>query len=267
MVKLDSPTASLSIQFSDVMEILESVLEEKYWKDFDSSSVELDFVPFYIFNYDVLVEQEIRGEKVSQGFSGKTSLNAVEADIEPMVTGIMDNQPVKFKKEIEVDYDMYNVNTPAISEDELKRTCEIKLAAQYNVSREDVATSAFRLVYWPIWTIFVKIPGSGVHKLQIDGVRGQPINIEEVPEREKGWVEVSKDTLSKLKSPKGWGEMGVKAARTAAGGVKSTASSGENSGSGTLGLISWLFKTKAGRYTIILLIFLIVIFFLLEYFW
>jgi len=262
MVKLDSPTASLSIQFSDVMEILESVLEEKHWKDFDSSSVELDFIPFYVFNYDVLVEQELRGEKVSQGFSGKTSLNAVEADIEPMITRIMDSQPVKFKKEIEVDYDNYNVNTPAVSEEELNRTCEIKLAAQYNVSKEDVATSAFRLVYWPIWTIFVNIPGEGVHKLQIDGVVGQPMNVEEVPEREKGWVEISKDTFSKLKSPRGWSEVGLKAARTAAGGVKSTASSGESGGSG---VISWLFRTKTGRYTIMLLILLIVIFYLLEY--
>ncbi len=262
MVKLDSPAASLSIKSSDVMDILENILEEKHWKDFDPSSVELDFIPYYIFNYDILVEQEMRGETVSQGFSGKTALNAIEAEIEPIVTQIMDNQPIDFNKELEIDYDDYNVNTPAVSEDELKETCEIKIASQYNVSKDDVATSAFRLVYWPVWTIFVRIPEGGVHKLYVDGVSGHPMNVEQVPEREKGWVEVSKDTFTKLKSPSGWGEVGKKAAKTAAGGMGSAVKSGEEERGGS-GALSWLFKTKAGRYTLILLILLILIIVLL----
>ncbi len=261
MVKLDSPAASLSIDFSDVTDILEDILEGKHWKEFDPSSIELDFIPFYIFNYDILVEQEMRGETVSQGFSGQTSLNAVDANIEPMVPRIMDNQPIDFKKEIQVEHNNYNVNTPAVSEDELKKTCEIKLATQFNVSQEDVATSAFRLVYWPVWTIFVKIPDQGIHKLYIDGVAGQPLNVEEVPEREKGWVEVSKETFTKLKSPRGWGEVGKKAAKTAAKGAKSTAtSSEESSGPGVTG---WLLHSKPGIYTLILLILLMIIWFFL----
>ncbi len=258
MAKLENPAASLRIEFKDIMDILSDILKERNWKKFDTSNINLTYYPYYIFNYDVLVEQEVRGQQVSQGFSGKTALNAIEADLEPALTEVMDNQPIDFEKEIATDID-YDLKTPAISEDEKKETTKIKLASQFNVSKEDVATSAYRLVYWPIWVIFVKIPGEGIQKLMIDGVAGYPLNVEEVPEREKGWVEVSKDTFEKLKSPKGWGELGKTAAKATAGGMKTAVTKEREESSKTSGAVHWLFHTKTGQYTVILLVLLILL--------
>lgn len=262
MARLDNPAASLRIQFKDIMDILSDILEGRNWKKFDTSNIDLVYEPYYIFNYDVLVEQEVRGQEVSQGFSGKTSLDAVEADLEPIITQIMDNQPVDFEKEISTDIE-YDLKNPAISEDELKETCQIKLASRFNVSKEDVATSAYRLVYWPMWIIYVKIPGEGIQKLVIDGVAGYPMNVEEVPEREKGFVEVSKDTFNKLKSPKGWGNLTKTAARATKGGVKTAVTKKREQGSKTSGAIHWMFHTKSGQYTILLLILLVLVWYLL----
>lgn len=259
MAKLDNPAVSLRIQFKDIMDILSDILEERNWKKFDTSNIELEYRPFYIFNYDVLVEQDVGGRQVSEGFSGKTALNARDPDLEPLLIQIMDNQRIEFEKEISTEVD-YDIKKPLISEDELKETCTMKLASQFNVSKDNVSTSAFRLVYWPFWVIFVSIPGEGTQKLLVDGFSGYPVNAEQVPEREKGWVEVSKETFQKLKSPKGWGELSKTAAKTTAGGVKTAVEKGGEEAKGA-GAAHWLFRTKTGQYTVILLVLLLLILF------
>lgn len=257
MPRLENPAASLGIRFQDVIDILGGLLKERNWKDFDPSSVKLFYSPHYIFNYDALVEQEVRGQVISKGFSGKMAINAANAKLEPIITQIMDNKPIEFSKEIDEDVDYkYEIEDVFISEEELKETCAIKIASRFNIAKDNVATSAFRLVYWPVWVLYVRIAGGGTHKLIIDGVSGYPMNIEEVPEREKGWIEVSADTFNKLKSPSGWASLGKTAAKVTAGGIKGAVKGGEEereSGS----TLHWLLYTKSGRYTILLILFLI----------
>lgn len=267
MPVLENPAASLNIRFQDVIDILSDLLKERNWKDFDPSSIELVYSPHYIFNYDTLIEQEVRGQTVSKGFSGRMAINAVNAELEPILTQIMDNRPIKFEKEIDSDVDYeYRVGETAITEDELKDTCSIKIASRFNVSRDEVATSAFRLVYWPMWVIYVRIPDEGTHKLIVDGVAGYPMNVESVPEREKGWVEVSKDTFGKLKSPAGWASLGKSTARATArataGGVKKAVEKGGQGTPKPQSILSWIFKTKFGRYSVLLgILFVLIIYF------
>ena len=65
-------------------------------------------------------------------------------------------------------------------------------------------------------------------------------------------MEVTSETLGKLKTTKGWAEIGGSVAKGAAGGAQSVGSSG---------IFDWLFKTQVGLYTLIAVAVLIFVLF------
>ncbi len=264
---LEHPALKLSIGVQDILEVIEAVLREKNWRKFELMNFKLVYTPIYVFNYDILMEQDVQGQTYSQGMSGNMALNALTSKLEPVLTEIMEKQPVDYEKEISHDFD-YDLEKSAITKEELHETCKIKLAGQYNVGKESVATSGFRIVYWPIWRVFVTMP-KRIQRIQVDAVSGQTLNIEEVPEKEKSWIEVTQDTVEKMKTPQGWMELTKQAADLTAKGIKATAhvasKSSAKAADGAAGsnFMNWLFHTKNGMYTLVGMLLLIVVLILL----
>jgi len=250
---LDNPTLELRIEVQDILEILENILKEKNWKNFDVASLKLMYMPFYIFNYDTLVETEIQGQPYSQGFSGMMAMNAITGELEPILSDTMETRSVKQVREITHDL-QYELQKPAISLKEVKDSAQIKLAGQFNLRKKDLAVSGFRLFYWPIWRIFVQLKNR-VQRVDVEAIDGNPLNFEQVPIREKTWMEVTGDTFKKLKTTKGWAEIG--------GSVISGASSGAQN-VGRSGIFDWLFKTQMGLYTLLAIAALIAVLFFLT---
>ena len=254
---LDNPALKLAIQLKDAIEILEGVLKEKNWNDFETNDVKLVYVPYYLFNYDTIVEQDVQGQPYSQGFSGLMAMNAVTGKLEPMVSEIVEKQPVAYEKDISHGLE-YELQRAAINSDEVKDTAKIKLAAQFFVKRENLAVSGVRLVYWPLWRVFVTLP-KVLQKLEIDGVAGPPMNIEEVPEKEKTWIEVTHETLEKMKSPQGWTELSGSLMKTAAAGAKTAVTKEGAEESGFQKAVAWLVHSSTGRIALAAVLLLIVV--------
>jgi len=263
---LEYPALTLSIGVQDILGILEDTLKEKNWKNFELANMKLLYTPYYLFNYDTLVEVEMEGRRYSQGFSGLMAMNAVTGELEPLLTDIMEKQPVSYEKEISHDL-KYEVEPLAMSKKEVADAARVKIAGQFNLGKQDISVSGFRVVYWPVWRVFIQLPKpQGVQRMDVDAVSGYPLNFEQVPIREKGWLEVTSDTLAKMKTTKGWSELGkgvaTAAARTASKGVRGSGGEGEEgmSGEGCGGTLGWLMHSKMGIYSIILIIVLIVVF-------
>jgi hypothetical protein len=258
---LENPALALTIKVQDILYILEGILKQRNWKDFELASIKLVYTPFHIFNYDILVED--KDSQTSQGTSGVMAINAVNGRLDPELVDIIEKQPVTYEKEISHDI-QYEVAPTAISKDELKETGRVKLAAQLGVKKENVSVSGIRTVYWPVWTVFAELTGM-VQKIEVDGVTGVPLNIEEVPTREKGWLEVTADTLQKMKSPSGWVELGGSVATAAGGRLASGAEKvGEQTKSGSPAhhTLKWFVTTKMGLYSLVLLLILILVVYL-----
>lgn len=255
---LENPALQLAIGMQDILDILESTLKERNWTHFDVANLKLTYVPFYVFNYDTLVEKKAEGETYSQGFSGLMAMNAINGKLEPTLTQIMGEQPVNYEREISHDM-QYEMMNPSILGDEVKESARIKLAGQFNVGKDSMSISGVRLVYWPIWKVFVTLPNKRIQKMEVEAVAGYPLNVEEVPEREKTWMEVTGETLAKLKTPGGWAELSKTAITATAGavssGVKNQAQSNPFSK-----LTAWLIHSKYGRYTLAGLAIIIAIF-------
>jgi hypothetical protein len=257
MALLENPALSLSIGMQDILGILEATLREKNWKNFELANLKLVYEPYYIFNYDLLVEQEVQGQTFSQGTSGIMAMNAINGKLEPVLTQILEEQPVSYEKEISHDM-QYELDSASITKEEVPAAGKIKLAAQFSTKRDAVSISGIRLVYWPVWRIFVTLPRK-TQRLDIEAVSGYTLNSEEVPTREKGWIEVTQDTLASLKTAKGWAEMSKKAAGATAAGMRTAVSKEKKEGSRSSGAAYWLLHTKVGQYTLILLILLVIV--------
>lgn len=255
---LENPALSLNISVQDILDILEKTLKEKNWKHFELANLKLVYIPFYIFNYDLLIEEKVEEQTFSRGTSGVMAINAIDGKLEPLLTDIMEEQPVSYEKDISHDL-QYEIKKPAIKEKELADTIKVKLAGQFGVGKDSVAPSGFRLVYWPVWIIFVTLPNK-IQRVEVEAVSGYPLNFEEVPKREMGWMEVTADTLSKMKTAKGWKELAKKTVSITASGFKGAAGKEKKGKSG--GLSYWFLHTKYGHWTLILtLLFILVMFF------
>jgi len=199
---LDKPALVLRYLVDDVVETVDKSLRSKRWTDFEISSLKLYYLPFYVFNYDVLVEQELQGQTFSQGFSGTMAMDASSGKLQPMITELLDRQPVSFEKKVSHDLKFIAV-PPAIKADEAKETAARRLAGKFGVGEESVKTSGFRIIYWPVWRVFVSMP-AGFYKLDVDGFSGVILNESEIPIKEKTWKDMLKETVDLMKSPKGW---------------------------------------------------------------
>jgi hypothetical protein len=258
---LENPALALSVRVQDILYILENILKERNWKNFELASIKLVYTPFHIFNYDVLVED--KDSQTSQGTSGLMAINAVNGRLEPYLLEIIEKQPVTYEKEISHDI-QYEIEATAISKEEVKEAAKMKLAGQLGVKKETISISGVRTLYWPVWIVFVELTGK-VQRVEVDGVTGYPLNIEEVPAREKGWLEVTADTIEKMKSPSGWAELGGTVASVTVGKLASSAAKvGEQTkpGSPTHSTLKWFTTTKVGLYSLVLLLILILIIYL-----
>jgi len=265
---LEHPALKLTVGVQDIINIIEALLREKNWKKFELMNFKLVYTPMYVFNYDVLMEQDVQGQTYSQGFSGTMALNAVNSKLEPVVTEILEKQPVEYEKDISHDFE-YELEKPAITRDELKDTCQIKMAGKFNVGKEAIAASGFRLIYWPVWRVFVTLP-KRIQKINIEAVSGYTLNIEEVPEKEKTWMQVTEETIDLLKTPEGWMKLSKSAASMAASGLRRGASAAAEGAAKTTesrslsGLLHWLLHNRNGQYTLLALILLIFILFFMR---
>jgi hypothetical protein len=114
----------------------------------------------------------------------------------------------------------------------------------------------------PIYVTWISL-GKKIQRLEIDGISGSPLNVQEVPEREMGFIEITAETIDKLKTPQGWIDYSKKAGNWLADIAKQTG--------GTIagnvkksGIIDWLFKTKSGQYTLLTLTALILVYLVLK---
>jgi hypothetical protein len=258
---LENPAPVLNIGIQDILGILESTLREKNWKHFELANLKLVYTPHYVFNYDALREEEIKGQTLSESTSGVMAMNAITGHLEPVLQHVMEKQPVSYEKDISHDL-QYEIEKPAITRKEVSESCKVKIAGQLSIKKDNVSISGARLVYWPVWRIFVTLPNQ-IQKVEIEAVAGIALNFEEVPTREKGWLEVTTETLRKMKSPGGWADISKKAAGAARGSVKTAVTKETDEETKSQGITYWLLHTDAGRYTtllILLLVFVLLIF-------
>ncbi len=191
------PVFPISVQLEKAAEIIEKALRERKWSKFEKGEIKLVLTPFYLFYYDAALQGKEKGKTER----GRLALNGETAELgKELADSIPDD--AKLVRELPDKYPLI-ARKPLFSEPEAKKIALLKAASMLSVGREDIVLTGFEMIYYPMWIAFVTV-AKQTYQLQISAVSGDVFGEEKVPEREKGFVEITRETLEELKQPGAW---------------------------------------------------------------
>ncbi|MDO8428341.1 MAG: hypothetical protein Q7S92_03950 [Candidatus Diapherotrites archaeon] len=184
-----------------ITQTVSQVIQSKHWKDFVVEKPFLILVPFSVFEFEAFTEKIIEGKGniVSNVIHKSTALNSVTLELNEELSNILLNASEYSLSENEP----YSLLKQKIESKELKSLALIRLSQKYSVDRTKIIILQFKEVYFPMWKIVCTIAD---HSLDIfvNSATGEVMNSETIPEREKGWMEITQETLNDLKNPQAW---------------------------------------------------------------
>ena len=261
---LDKTSFPISFTFEDCVAYIESLIKSRGWTNFEVADVKLVYYPYWFYRYDtyeesvdetVSLEDEEAEEEGDEGLatdggsvtstsSGYLALDAVTAEINEEIASFIESEEPKRIKEVEEGYE-FGVPRHKIKQHGAEKIAPLKTAEHLGVPLDKVIISHLKLIHVPYWNINVSV-AEGVYAFEINAVSGEPTSEEEIPEREKGWMEITNETLEELKQPGAW----VEYAAQISGGVL-----------GSIKKFLWrILSNRTILITILLLILLLVIF-------
>ncbi len=204
---LNRPSFPISFTFEQTASTIEKVIKNNYWTEFSFASIKLRYVPYWFFNFDIFIESvhpERKEKVVADHKSESIAMNAMDGILNEGVASLMSKHKPERIKEPEQGYE-FEVVSPLITEQKFEQLAKIRLAKKFEVGLNNVVISGQRMIYVPEWMLTVTV-AEGNYQFNISAVDGQIMNEIEGPIREKGWIEVSKETISELKRPGAWAE-------------------------------------------------------------
>ena len=196
---LGNPVFPIAFEIEKVAGLIESTLKKKHWHSFDKGEIKLILSPVYIFYYDAVFPEE--GKPKAESERGRLALNAETAELNKELADSMPDD-TELVKELPDDYPLV-VRKPLFSKAEAEKIALLKTSTLIGAERKNVVLTGFKVVYYPMWLAFVTVKEK-TYELEISAVTGEVFGEEQVPEREKGFVEITRETLHELKEPGAW---------------------------------------------------------------
>lgn len=194
-----NPVFPITFQIEEVASLVEEILRKKNWHRFEKGEIKLVLTPFYLFYYDAVFEEE--GKPTGKSERGRLALNAQTAELTKEMAEAMPEEEA-LVKELPDSYPLI-LRKALFSKQEAEKIALLKTASMIGTDRKNVILTNFQVIYFPLWLAFVTV-AKETYQLEISAVTGEVFGEEKVPEREKGFVEVTKETLSELKKPGAW---------------------------------------------------------------
>ncbi|MFH0835006.1 MAG: hypothetical protein V1881_01550 [Candidatus Micrarchaeota archaeon] len=221
---LDAQALEAKLTPEAALSIIQKSLAQKGWKKHEVADIKLVYTPFWTFSFDVVTG----GQGPTP--TGRTALNAFSGELNDLVPIILD-RPIKRSKTAQEGAE---VESTSVSQHEAKDTAAMKIAAHVGgITKDMISVSALNKIYVPFYRVWVNV-SDDTYKIEVDAAMGAPMGLDEIPTRQKGWDEATSETIDRMKSPKGWAELGAKTAGAAVGATKP---GGENTRYIILGLV------------------------------
>jgi len=197
---LANSAVQVSFGLEQAEEVIKKSLHKKNWRKFEKGEIKLALIPFYLFYYDAAFGEE--GKPGGKMERGRLALNAETAELGKEIAEEIPEEE-KLTKEYPDNFYPFSARKELLSKKEAEKIALLKTASMVGTTRENIVLSGMQLVYHPRWIAFVTVDKE-TYELDISAVSGKIFGEEKVPEREKGFVEITKDTLNELKEPGAW---------------------------------------------------------------
>jgi hypothetical protein len=199
---LGNPALPVSFPARQALKKVKSKIEEKNWQNFDIGSMKLVLVPFFFYQYHYFIEEEKNSTKiVKETVDGYTSLNAHSIRInENTAKLIKDNLGKEHTNAPDIEFTQQEINLSKKDKDDV---ILIKTAEYFKIPKENFIISDIRTFFVPFYETQITID-KNTYSIVMNAVDGNIIGIKEVPEREKGFLEITNETLDELTEPSNW---------------------------------------------------------------
>jgi hypothetical protein len=181
---------------------IDRVLKEKHWHEFQVATLKLNLVPYFLFNYHYFVEKESSGQRlIEHSFDGVLVLDGHAIKIDEELTSLVkENWSRGSTAAPDVEYEEKWNNVDKKAQESI---IQLKVAQHFNVPKSNVVITSIRRVLVPYYKASVTVK-EGTFGITINAVSGDMSGIEAIPEREQGFMELTKETFNDLKKPSAW---------------------------------------------------------------
>ncbi len=201
---LGSPLLPMNVSLQKATQDLKEAFAKKYWNEPEIVNETLLLVPYLLFNYHYYVEKQEEGsQKIKKAFNGILAIDAHAIKIEEHMTDL-----------IKYNWKKSDQNTPKkefdekwnnIDKKEQYEIVKLKTAEYFDVPKQNVLITSIRKVLVPFF-VFKVTCNETEYKVKMNVVDGTFYGLEGVLPREKGTLELTKETLNELKKPSKWVE-------------------------------------------------------------
>lgn len=199
---LGNPLLPIKITTAEAAEKINKEIKKKNWYDFELAPLKLTLVPYFLFNYHYYIENDNEGQNVIK--STVHGILAVDGHDIKIRTDLVDLLKHNWKNSVqEVPRGEFAERYCNIDKKDQTEVLQLKTAQYFNVPKSNVVVSEPRkLLLAEYWTI-AKINGKK-YNLTVNCVDGTIIGLKEIPERQKSYAELTRETFKELKDPKNW---------------------------------------------------------------
>jgi hypothetical protein len=199
---LGNPLLPLTLPVDKALVKVEAVLKEKNLTDFEIGTMKLVLIPYFFFNYHYYTQKEENNQLVvDETIDGKLVLNANKLKIEKDLLKLFEQNVKKITNDApKLEFVELETLVGKIHQNEI---LQIKTAEEFNIPKNQVAISSVNKYYLPMYETFITINKEN-YRININALDGNIHGVDKVPEREKGFLEITRETLNELKDPKVW---------------------------------------------------------------
>lgn len=199
---LGNPLLPLTLSAEEALKKISEVLKEKNWTDFESGELKLVLIPYFLYTYHYHTQSEENKEAVVKTTKdGTLALNGATLKVEEETVEIIHENLNKLAKEIpQIEHE---VKKSLITKSTQEHLLKIKTAEFFSLPKDNVVISGIKQYMIPMFEMFTTIAKEN-YDISVNAVTGNVYGVDKVPEREKGFMEITKETLNDLKDPKQW---------------------------------------------------------------
>ena len=199
---LGNPLLPITVTAESAEASLKKKLAQKNWHEYELAKLKLDLVPYFLFNYHYYIESDNGGKStIKNTVHGTLAVDGHDISVREDLTDLI---KYTWKKAVaEVPRDEFDEKWCNIEKKEQDEVLQLTTAEHFNVPKQNVVISSARKFFVPLYKTSVKLE-EYEYQFIINAVDGTISGLKEVPVREKGYMEITKETVRELKSPKSW---------------------------------------------------------------
>lgn len=200
---LDYPTFPISLYIEEVVKLIEDTLKRKNWHKFEMGEISLEYLPFFVFHADAFSEEQVKDDRLVKGITSNFyAMDVTARKLDRNVANDFEKVEGKLENAEDSQY------SPTIRKNFLDNQNAVKIAQSHiakglGIPRYNIIISGMQTVYVPFWIVYVTVQ-EGTFKLKINAFSRKLEGEEKVPKRERGFIEITKETLNELKEPNAW---------------------------------------------------------------